>query len=145
MDQTVSLVLILGSAVATAAVTVQEERTKVQALCSDQSRKVFELEAVRIGGDIKPPKKLKVDNAWEFPELPPGTTASGIWNGEILIGPDGSVADTWAAREIHLDPPFPEFNEAIRSTISKWKYEPVVIDGKKMPVCMSVTVNVDFS
>jgi hypothetical protein len=140
-----SLVLILGSAAATAAVTVHEERTKVQALCSDQSRKRFELEAVRIGGDMKPPKKLKVDNDWELPELPPGTMASGIYIGEILISPDGSVADTWAAREIKLDPPFPEFNEAIRSTIKKWKYEPVVVDGEKMPVCMSVTLNVDFS
>jgi hypothetical protein len=125
MAHTVSLVLILGSAVATIAVTVHEERTKVQARCSDESMKRFELEAVRIGGDMKPPKKLKVDNVWEFPALPPGTTVSGIWIGEILISPDGSVADTWAAREIKLDPPFPEFNEAIRSTVRKWKYEPV--------------------
>jgi hypothetical protein len=139
-----SLFWILGSALKTAPSSPQKSESKTQLRCAAESKKQFQRGAVRIGGDIKPPKKL-VDAQLRFPELPPGTRiSSGFWLGEALVAADGSIAAAWAVREPRLDPPFPDFNEAILEAIKKWEYEPVIVAGEKTPFCIVVSVNIDF-
>jgi hypothetical protein len=110
--------------------------------CAEESRKRLDSEAVSITGDIEPPKKL-VDASPDYPEPPPGTIFSGIWIGEALVGSDGLVVDAWALREPKIDPPFPQFNDAILEAIKKWEYEPVTVGDERVPVCMVVTVIID--
>jgi len=113
--------------------------------CSEESRKRLKVEAVRIGDEIKPPKKL-VDATPQFPELPPGTKVIlRPWVGEALVGTDGAVVHAWAIRELTLNPPFPEFNEAILKAIRKWKYEPIRVKGQRTPFCTTITVNINGS
>jgi outer membrane biosynthesis protein TonB len=148
---TLTLFLVVGSMLETVTLMPQRTEDKLPLRCSEESRKRFKMEAVRIGGDIKPPQKpvkppkKLADAQPEFPKLPPRTTiSSGIWIGEALIAADGSVADAWSVREPRLTPPFPEFNEAILKAIRKWEYEPVTVEGERMPFCMVITVNIDF-
>jgi hypothetical protein len=139
-----SLLLLLGGILQNRPVKPEGEHDKVRVRCSEESKKRFGVEAVRIGGDIEPPDRI-LDGAVSFPELPRGTTVSpGVLIGEILFAPDGAVADTWAVREFQLNPPFPAFNQAIHTTLRKWKYEPVIVEGERMPFCMTVTVSVNW-
>jgi hypothetical protein len=140
-----SLMLLVGGILQNERVKQENEHDKLRVRCSGESKKRFGVEALRIGGDIEPPDRL-VDSAPNFPELPRGTTVSlGVWIGEILIAPDGAVADTWSVREFQLNPPFPAFNQAIHTALRKWKYDPIIVEGERMPVCMTVTVNINLS
>jgi len=102
----------------------QKAEDRVERRCPEESVKRFGVEAAVIGGDVKPPKKL-VDSQPELPDLPPGTTASGIWIGEILVGTDGLVADAWAMSEPKLDPPSAKLTPGILDALRKWEYEPL--------------------
>jgi hypothetical protein len=43
-----------------------------------------------------------------------------------------------------LHPPFPAFNEAIVTAIRQRILEPLLLAKKAVPVCMTVTVNINF-
>ena len=64
--------------------------------------------------------------------------------GEVLLDTKGSVSKIWAIREVQFTPAFPKFNEAIVDAIRNWKFEPVIIKTDPTPVCMTVTVNIDW-
>jgi hypothetical protein len=123
----------------------QEVDAMLKFRCSEESKKQLNREAVKIGKEIKPPRKL-VDAGMQFPEFPPGTKVKGtVWVGEALVGTDGLVVDTWAIRELSFTPPFSEYNDEILKMIRKWEYEPVLVKGERTPFCITVTVNIDVS
>lgn len=136
-----AVVLVLGI-VLEAMPTPQRAETKPQLRCAEESRKRFKTAVARIGGDVKPPRKL-VDSHPDYANLPPDTIVSGMWIGEVLVGDDGSVVDVWVMREPRLKPHSDALNKAILNAIKKWKYEPMISEGKKVPFCMTVTVNID--
>lgn len=68
-----------------------------------------------------------------------------MWIGEILLDAKGRVARVWTIREPTLTPPFPPFNKAIDDAVQKWRFEPLLINGRPMPACMTVTVTTDWS
>jgi hypothetical protein len=45
-------------------------------------------------------------------------------------------------REVEATPPWPEFNQAITTAIGQWLFEPTVVEGRHVPVCMAVTVGI---
>jgi hypothetical protein len=92
---------------------------------------------------VRAPKKLR-DVPPKYPELPPGTVGSGMWLGEVLINNTGKVAHVWPIREVRFVPPFHAFNDAITDAVRQWEFEPLVVQGKAMPVCMTVTVNINW-
>ena len=55
--------------------------------------------------------------------------------GEFLIGPEGKVLAVWPIRQLQFRPPFPAFNQAIVDSIKQTLYEPLNIDGQRVPVC----------
>ena len=132
-----------GTALETTVSTPQEKiQRTVRFRCREESKKRFDVEAVRVDGAIKPPNKL-VDVQPEFPDFPPGTTFAGIWIGDILVDTDGLVVDAWTLREPKFEPPFPEFTAAVLKSVTKWKYEPLNVEGNRVPFCMSIIVNLD--
>ena len=64
--------------------------------------------------------------------------------GAVLIDTNGKVSRVWALREVQFRPAFPEFNEAIAAAVRQWVFEPPEVDGQTVPVCMAVTITVDW-
>ena len=56
----------------------------------------------------------------------------------------GLVKEVWTTREMAFIPPFPAFNRAIVDAFRQWRFEPVVVQGERVPLCMTVTHIVDF-
>jgi hypothetical protein len=79
-----------------------------------------------------------------YPDLPDDTTISGIWIGEVLVDVKGKVAQVWPIREPRLTPSFPPFNASIVTAIRQWEYEPLLVESRAVPWCMTVTVNIDL-
>ena len=112
-------------------------------MCEREAEKLLGQKPVRIGGSIRQPKKSR-EMKPNYPKLPPGTTASGMWIGEALVNPEGKVTQVWPIREVILKPIFPAFNSAMADAIRSWEFEPVLLDRKPTPFCMTVSVNIDF-
>jgi hypothetical protein len=121
----------------------REKAAPRSGVCEREVEKLVGQKAVRIGRSMRAPKKLRGVPP-KHPELPPGTRASGVWLGEILINDSGKIVRVWPLREIRLVPPFPAFNDAITDAIRQWEFEPLLVQGRAMPVCMTVTVNIDW-
>lgn len=113
-------------------------------VCQREVEKLVGERPVHVAGKIRPPKKLH-DVHPKYPKLPPGATGAGMWAGEALIDTKGNVARVWSIRKVEITPPFPAFNKAIVDAIRQWHFEPVRVDGKAVPVCMTVTVNINWS
>jgi hypothetical protein len=112
-------------------------------ICQRNAEKLVGQKAVRINRSVHDPKKIR-NVLPRYPDLPPHTSASGGWFGEILINQVGRIAHVWPLREASLAPPFPAFNRAISDAIQQWEFEPTIIEGKAVPVCLSVAINIDW-
>ena len=55
---------------------------------------------------------------------------------EIKIDAEGNVTDARVLKSVH-----PDIDKAAMEAIKKWKYEPVLKDGKPVPVVFAVTIN----
>jgi hypothetical protein len=97
----------------------------------------------KIGGRVRSPKKLR-DVAPKYPDQPAQTKASEMWAGEVLIDAKGKISHVWTIREVNFKPPFPEFNESIVEAIRQWEFEPTIIGNAATPVCMVVTMNINW-
>ena len=121
----------------------REKAASGSGVCEREAEKLVGQKAVRIGRSVRAPKKLR-DVPPTYPELPPGTQASGVWLGEMLINNSGKIARVWTLREVRFVPPFPAFNNAITDAIQQWEFEPLLVQGKAMPVCTTVTININW-
>jgi hypothetical protein len=99
---------------------------------------------VKAGGKVGAPRKIR-DVRPQYPSVPPGTTVRGIWMGEALLDSKGMVSRVWTVREVEMRPPLPAFNKAIVDAIRQWEFEPLYIDSVPVPVCMTVTANINWS
>ena len=112
-------------------------------VCEREAEKLLGQKAVRIGDSIRPPRKLRGSSP-KLPELPPGTTAMGMWIGEVSIDASGKVREVWPIREVRLKPAFPALNQAVVDAIRRWEFEPLLLNGMPTPFCMTVSNNIDF-
>ena len=91
---------------------------------------------------VPPPRKLH-DAKPDWKEMKMMRTPIGVLIYDVKTGPDGDVT---RVRAVHIRPrkrPDPRLEELWASAIRKWRFEPTVVDGKPVPVCMTVTVNID--
>jgi TonB family protein len=89
---------------------------------------------VRVGGAIKPPKKIRDVR----PVYPPDAREAGVQGVvilDVLIAPDGTVGDAKVLRSIPL------LDQAALDALRQWEFEPTLVDGAPVPVVMTVTVN----
>ena len=93
----------------------------------------FEPPQVRVGGDIKEPKKIK-DVKPVYPEAAKAAGVQGIVIIETRIGTDGAVNEAKVLRSV------PELDRAAVDAVLQWKYTPTLLNGQPVEVIMTVTV-----
>ena len=91
---------------------------------------------LRVGGAIKAPDKLK-DARPTYPVAAQYAGVQGVVVIEAIIGPGGNVERTKVLQSIPL------LDGAAEEAVKRWQDAPTVVDGKPVPVVM--TVNVNFS
>jgi protein TonB len=95
-------------------------------------------QAVRVGGQIKEPKKLKSVNP-EYPAIAKQARVQGVVILECTISPQGKVTEVKVLRGIPL------LDEAAITAVKQWVYTPTLLNGVPVPVIMTVTVNFKLS
>ena len=90
--------------------------------------------AVRVGGAIKEPKKIR-DVKPAYPEMAMAAGVQGIVILEALIEQDGSVGDVRVLRSIAL------LDQAAVEAVRQWRFTPTLLNGQPVEVLMTVTVN----
>jgi TonB family protein len=92
-------------------------------------------EPVRVGGNIKVPRKLKHVS----PEYPPAMLDAGLEGVvpmEALIGKDGSVVSVRVlSADVH-----PEFARAAEAAVRQWQFSPTLLNGEAVDVRMTVSI-----
>jgi protein TonB len=91
-------------------------------------------QAVRVGGQIKEPKKLK-QVAPVYPDIAKQARVQGVVILECTISPQGKVTDVKILRGIPL------LDAAAIEAVKQWVYSPTLLNGVPVPVIMTVTVN----
>jgi protein TonB len=95
-------------------------------------------QAVRVGGQIKEPKKLKNINP-DYPDIAKQARVQGVVILECTISPQGKVTDVKVLRGIPL------LDSAAVDAVKQWVYTPTLLNGVPVPVIMTVTVNFRLS
>lgn len=89
--------------------------------------------AVRVGGSVRPPPKIK----HVPPAYPPEALAAGVQGAVIIqvrIEPDGRIRNARVLRSI------PALDQAALDAVLQWEFEPPMADGVPTPILMNVTV-----
>jgi protein TonB len=92
------------------------------------------MEPVRVGGNIKPPRKVK-DAMPVYPDIARQARVQGIVILEAVIDPQGKVTNVRVLRSIPL------LDQAAIAAVRQWIYEPTLLNGVPVPIVMTVTVN----
>ena len=95
-------------------------------------------DAVRVGGDIKEPKKIK-HVAPAYPEVASAAKVQGVVILEVVVDHFGNVADAQVLRSIAL------LDQAALDAVMQWKFTPTLLNGHPVSVVMTVTVNFTLS
>jgi TonB family protein len=89
---------------------------------------------VRVGGQIKPPTKVK-DVKPEYPAIARTARVAGAVTIEATIGEDGKVIDAKVVRSVPL------LDQAALDAVQQWEYTPTLLNGVPVPVLVTVTIN----
>jgi TonB family protein len=89
---------------------------------------------LRIGGQIRAPKKIK-DVKPVYPAIARSANVAGAVTIEATIGPDGRVIDAKVVRSI------PMLDQAALDAVRQWEYTPSLLNGVPVPVLVTVTIN----
>ena len=90
--------------------------------------------ALRVGGTIKPPVKVRNVNPI-YPQEAQTAGVSGVVIIEARIEADGTVSRTRVLRSI------PMLDDAAVEAVSQWQFTPTWLNGQPSPIVMTVTVN----
>ena len=89
---------------------------------------------VRVGGQIRPPTKVK-DVKPVYPAIAQSARVAGAVTIEATIGEDGKVIDAKVVRSIPL------LDQAALDAVRQWEYMPSLLNGVPVPVLVTVTIN----
>jgi protein TonB len=89
---------------------------------------------VRVGGNIEAPTRTK-DVRPVYPQDAREAGKSGIVILEILVDADGKVSDARVIRGVDM------LDDAARDAVMQWEFTPTLLNGRAVPVIMTVTVN----
>jgi protein TonB len=95
---------------------------------------VYPADAVRVGGDIREPKKIS-DMKPVYPAEAIAAGVQGIVILEIIIDRDGSVSSALVLRPVQM------LDQAALDAVKQWRFTPTLLNGAPVPVIMTVTVN----
>jgi protein TonB len=91
-------------------------------------------QAVRIGGTIREPAKLK-NVPPVYPDVAKQARVQGVVILEATISPRGKVTTVRVLRGVPL------LDEAAIEAVKQWEYTPTLLNGVPVPVIMTVTLN----
>jgi TonB family protein len=91
-------------------------------------------DVVTVGGDVKPPRKIKHVSPVYPPEAR-DARIEGVVVLEVVIGRDGLVKKADVVKSV------PELDAAATEAVLQWEFEPTHVKGKAVSVKMKVTVN----
>ena len=97
-------------------------------------------EPVRIGGNIRAPRKL-VDVRPVYPPAMRAAGREGVVPLEAVIGQDGTVS---AVRVLSADI-HPDFAIAAADAVRQWRFSPTLLNGAPVEVLMTVSVTFNLS
>jgi protein TonB len=90
---------------------------------------------LRIGGDVKAPiLKQRVEP--QYPEAARKTRLQGVVILEAVITAEGTVANVKVLKSVN-----PLLDAAAERAVSQWIYKPATLNGRAVPVYLTVTVN----
>jgi protein TonB len=89
---------------------------------------------VRVGGNIKPPQKMK-DVKPIYPPIAQSARVQGVVIIEATIGPNGRVTEARVLRGQPL------LDQAALDAVKQWVFTPTLLNNVPVPVIMTVTVN----
>ena len=89
--------------------------------------------AVRVGGQIRPPIKMK-DVAPVYPAIAQSARVAGDVVIEATIDEEGKVADARVVKSVPL------LDQAALDAVRQWEYRPSLLNGVPTPVVVTVTV-----
>ena len=138
-DKTKELAVAAKAAADKAAADAVAGKEKADAVAAKEkadaaARAKAKLAAVRIGGQIKAPTKIK-DVKPVYPAIARSARVAGVVTIEATIGPDGKVIDATVVRSIPL------LDEAALDAVRQWEYTPTLLNGVAVPVRVTVTIN----
>jgi len=116
---------------------LEADKLRDQALKLKQARDAWDAvpaNAVRVGGGIAPPTKIKNVNP-VYPADALAARVAGVVIIEAVIGPDGKVLDARVLRSIPL------LDQAALDAVRQWEFTPTLLNGTAVPVVMTATVN----
>jgi len=99
-----------------------------------EAREQEKAAAVRVGGKVRPPTKVK-DVKPIYPEAAKTARAAGVVIVEATIGANGKVIDAVVLRSV------PMLDQAALDAVRQWEFTPTLLNGKPVPVVMTVTIN----
>jgi protein TonB len=116
------------------AAKAEAEAAAAKAKAEAEEQEKAKAAAVRVGGKIKPPTKIK-DVTPVYPPAAKSASVQGVVIIEATIGANGKVIDAKVLRSV------PMLNEAALDAVRQWEYSPTLLNGVPVPVVMTVTVN----
>ncbi|MGD0907962.1 MAG: energy transducer TonB [Candidatus Acidiferrales bacterium] len=93
-------------------------------------------QTVRVGGDVKPPQKVK-DVKAVYPPIAVQNHIQGVVIIDATIGTDGKVKETKVIRA----PALQDLTDAAVAAVRGWEFKPTVIDGHPVQVIMTIPIN----
>jgi len=114
------------------------DRAELVHLVGREPFRVDAVQAVRVGGQIKEPKKVH-NVSPSYPDIAKQARVQGIVILECIISPQGKVSDVKVLRGIPL------LDQAAIDAVKQWVYTPTLLNGVPVPVIMTVTVNFKLS
>jgi len=91
--------------------------------------------ALRPGSRVRAPRKIRNPQP-VYPQQMQDARIQGVVLIEAIISAAGCVTDARVLRGPHTT-----LEAAAVATVSRWRYEPSLLDGKPIPIIMTVTVN----
>jgi TonB family protein len=119
---------------AAAEAVAAKEKAAAAAKAEAEAKAKAESEAVRVGGKIKQPTKTK-DVKPEYPSAAQSAKVEGVVIIEATIGANGKVIGAKILRSVSM------LDQAALDAVKQWEYSPTLLNGKPVPVKVTVTVN----
>jgi TonB family protein len=105
-----------------------------KAKANAEMREKLATTAVRVGGSIRNPTKVK-DVTPVYPAIAKSARVGGTVQVEATIGPDGKVADARVVKSVPL------LDQAALDAVTQWEYAPTRVKGVAVPVIITVAIN----
>jgi TonB family protein len=99
-----------------------------------ETQEPVELSLVRVGGDIRPPKKVKHVSPI-YPDAARYAHIEGDVKLQAVIDAEGNVTRVTITRSVPL------LDRAAIEAVRQWKYEPTRLNGVAVPILLSVEVS----